>query len=367
MGVDFRNGSYRRRVRLGKRTVKDGEAVVIWDRNGISREVIGPKLVTWIWFSTIRFLDRCVANERQYIAIEFTNGKVEHRKGPDVVWENPVKHNSVTVHDAIQLLTDKDFIVILNQKDPSQKMRVERGPKLYFPKEHEICHQLEWTVAINGSQPKIEPFQVLRVSNRTFEPSIPMGGNVNVTFAIQYSIRTGDDDESLVRMVTGFSDPTGTMLDALRSDAISLGSVETLVNDDNLSSLQTQLPRLFGACASMGISLETVRVMMIQGSLNSKRMLDSKVKSQPGTAEAAVSDAGPENNNKRNQADLLGKRTRETLNFLKELKTLDVNLTDVVCTALKSSSSEPERQLDALKTLAKNVASAFNEGEMRDD
>jgi hypothetical protein len=358
MGVDFRNGTYRRRVRLGKRTVKDGEAVVIWDRNGISREVIGPKLVTWIWFSTIRFLDRHVANERQYIAVEFTNGKIEHRKGPDVVWENPVKHNSVTVHDAIQLLTEKDYIVILNQKDPSQKMRVEHGPKLYFPKEHEVCHQLEWTVAVNGSQPKTEPFEILRVSNRTFEPSIPMGGNVHVTFAIQYSIETGDNDENLVRMVTSFSDPTGTMLDALRSDAISLGSVETLVNDDNLSSLRSRLPRLFGESTGMGITLESVRVMMIQGSVDSKRLLENKVKFQAGAGDPTdITD-----NKKRSEADLRDKRTIDTINFLKELKALDVNLTDVVCTALKTSSSENERQFDALKTLANNVAAAFNTG-----
>ena len=39
MGIDFRDARYRRFVTLGKRTVKDGECMVVWNRKGAARVV----------------------------------------------------------------------------------------------------------------------------------------------------------------------------------------------------------------------------------------------------------------------------------------------------------------------------------------
>jgi hypothetical protein len=44
MGLTFRSGTYRRHVNVGKRTIKDGEAALIWSRNGVAREIKGPAL-----------------------------------------------------------------------------------------------------------------------------------------------------------------------------------------------------------------------------------------------------------------------------------------------------------------------------------
>jgi hypothetical protein len=48
MGLTFRGAEYHRKTWWTKRTVKDGEACVIWSLGGKSKEVIGPKRVqTW--------------------------------------------------------------------------------------------------------------------------------------------------------------------------------------------------------------------------------------------------------------------------------------------------------------------------------
>ena len=39
-GIDFRSGSYSRYVRFGKRTVKDGEAVALWNMRGVHRQIV---------------------------------------------------------------------------------------------------------------------------------------------------------------------------------------------------------------------------------------------------------------------------------------------------------------------------------------
>lgn len=64
MGIDFRDGHYRRYVRIGKRTIKEGEAAAIWSRNGRQREVIGPSLER-LFYSHIRFLSRYMADPSQ--------------------------------------------------------------------------------------------------------------------------------------------------------------------------------------------------------------------------------------------------------------------------------------------------------------
>jgi hypothetical protein len=52
---DFRNGISQQPVRvgIGKRTIKDEEAAVIWNVNGVSCEVVGPHLVR-LFYSNVQ-------------------------------------------------------------------------------------------------------------------------------------------------------------------------------------------------------------------------------------------------------------------------------------------------------------------------
>ena len=81
MGFTFRDGTYQRRVYFGKRTIKKGECAMIWRLNGSCRKIEGPQLVR-LWFSTIRFCTQYIANERQFLIVNFKDGHTEYIPGP---------------------------------------------------------------------------------------------------------------------------------------------------------------------------------------------------------------------------------------------------------------------------------------------
>ena len=114
MGIDFRDARYRRFVTLGKRTVKDGECMVVWDRKGAARVVVGPRLER-LWCSQIRFLDRFTASPEQYLCVRHKSGRVEHVRGPALLYENPVEHDGVEVKDAIVLKTEAELVVLYRE------------------------------------------------------------------------------------------------------------------------------------------------------------------------------------------------------------------------------------------------------------
>ena len=69
----FRDGSYCKRIWVGKRTVKQGECAAIWDDKGTCTLVEGPRRV-WAAFSTVRFLTFHRAGKNEYIVIDYKNG-----------------------------------------------------------------------------------------------------------------------------------------------------------------------------------------------------------------------------------------------------------------------------------------------------
>jgi hypothetical protein len=168
MGIDFRGKGYVRFVRIGKRTVKEGEACAVWDQNGRHREVIGPKLVRLYW-STIRFLEHHVAGDEEFLKIQKRNGTVEHIRGPTELFENPVHHLKVTVEKAYHVPSSASHLLVLH-KGPqmvvgsvmgevnaqqgqdrtvsgavSTEQTIVTGPTIFFPEPTDSVHQFRWT------------------------------------------------------------------------------------------------------------------------------------------------------------------------------------------------------------------------------
>ena len=84
-------------MHLGGRTIKVGEAAVIWNNQGVARQVIGPQRVT-LWYSTIHFLTRYKAESYSYPKVRHRDGRVDHIHGLVSMHSNPA------VHDAIQIM-----------------------------------------------------------------------------------------------------------------------------------------------------------------------------------------------------------------------------------------------------------------------
>eukprot|EP00928_Gymnodinium_smaydae_P037377 TRINITY_DN25957_c0_g2_i1.p1 TRINITY_DN25957_c0_g2~~TRINITY_DN25957_c0_g2_i1.p1 ORF type:complete len:433 (-),score=89.21 TRINITY_DN25957_c0_g2_i1:251-1492(-) len=172
MGVDFRGKGYVRRVRFGKRTIKEGEAVAVWDSYGTHRQVNGPALLR-LWWSTIRFLDRHVAGKDEYLRILHMDGTVEHTKGPATLFENPVYHRKVTVEQAIKLKDASQHVVVYREKGTqsgaaSSSSAPERsspsafeaaqlilsGPLVFIPLPTDSVHVFTWGDCAKDVGPK---------------------------------------------------------------------------------------------------------------------------------------------------------------------------------------------------------------------
>jgi hypothetical protein len=157
MGVTFRTGGYIRFVRIGGRTIKDGEAAAVWNRSGTHSQIIGPRRVN-LFYSTIRFLTRHKAESHQYLVVKNRNGEVDHMHGPEELYENPAYHDEVSVEDAILLKVQRCIIVhtdgssalytaeTINTRDGHKKVKVEYqkgsscGARLFIPRPDEKIH-----------------------------------------------------------------------------------------------------------------------------------------------------------------------------------------------------------------------------------
>ena len=106
----FRDGQYYRHVRFGKRTVKEGECAAVWLYNGTRKVVEGPQRIR-LFFSHVRFLDRHVADANQYLAVQYRDGRKEHRRGPSATFMDPCIHISIQTYDAFKLSANEVLIV----------------------------------------------------------------------------------------------------------------------------------------------------------------------------------------------------------------------------------------------------------------
>jgi hypothetical protein len=189
MGIEFRGSHYKKDVSFGKRTIKDGEAVAIWNRLGVHRQVIGPRL-TRLFFSTILFLDKRVAGPNEYLVVKLIDGTVNHLRGPIVLYENPVYHISVEVKTAYSLTSASECIVVsreirLNsstEKTLISDSRIERvlirGPYLFFPLVGDTIVSFEWHGTPLGSSnysisPSIQKFTILNTASRQWKVDVP--------------------------------------------------------------------------------------------------------------------------------------------------------------------------------------------------
>ena len=74
---DVRNGSYT----FGKLlVVREGEQASIFENNGTHKVIEGPASLR-PYFSEVKFLERRACDEQSYLAIEYLDGRKEHKRG----------------------------------------------------------------------------------------------------------------------------------------------------------------------------------------------------------------------------------------------------------------------------------------------
>src|SRR5215208_67392 len=67
------------------KTVRDGERVAVWDKQGRVEFVNGPRRLL-LRGKTVQPLARYAARAEQYLVVKFKDGRSQHLHGPAAVW-----------------------------------------------------------------------------------------------------------------------------------------------------------------------------------------------------------------------------------------------------------------------------------------
>merc|ERR1711998_678928 len=70
----------------------------------------GPQRI-WLSRCQVRFLDRFIANQHQYLEVSLKKGEKQHMPGPASLWLNPSIHSQIKVKDAINLDSSEALVV----------------------------------------------------------------------------------------------------------------------------------------------------------------------------------------------------------------------------------------------------------------
>lgn len=314
MGIGFRSGGYTKFVRIGGRTIKDGEAAAIWNRNGEHKQIVGPQRVM-MFYSTIRFLTRFKAEADQYLKIQHRDGTVEHLQGPVQMYLNPSFHDTISVNDGIKLKENEvihvSHLPLLKiddiaynvdgtavGKDESHVVRKSKrfvlGPTLFIPAEDEMVEEFHWSGLPeeldfashhgSGRQASISFQKVQLHTSRVWSVCVPIGNEltkVHASLAITYKIDSIDK-------VTMHNDPCASICAAL------MGDIQDLVSDDlpkvtsaaDFRSIQINVtrkmsgsksfPNLMGTGEAIGFSIDSVQVLEVTPGSRMKKHLTTE-------------------------------------------------------------------------------------------
>mmetsp|Transcript_75097 Transcript_75097/g.150955 ORF Transcript_75097/g.150955 Transcript_75097/m.150955 type:complete len:489 (+) Transcript_75097:91-1557(+) len=339
----FRTGDYHKHTTLGKRRVKDGECCAIWDSSGNVRNVLGPKL-EYIYNSDVRFLDRFVANQNEYLVVAYKNGRKEHVRGPASLFLDPVVHKNVSVEEAVSLNAFEAIVVYkelgdrgaaaheakeVNRggggggggsgesslatepsptKTPSKERsggvptavvatlagesKVERrviwGPTLFIPAANEWVHSFSW----HGSNDRMDDHRTIikDALKLTKIRTLPDQLYYNVA-----SCRTSDDAQlsvrlmifyqmvDLTKMLDSTHDPIGDFVNAASADVIRFTAANTLEQFIHRSSDLNELscfPVLASRAESIGYKIDKVVFRGYKASDQLQAMHDAAIKTR---------------------------------------------------------------------------------------
>lgn len=301
----FRDGSYYRHVWLGKRTVKEGECAAVWTPSGKRKVIEGPRRVR-LFFSHVRFLDRFVADQNEYLELQFRDGRKENQRGPVAVFKDPCLHMSVSKHAAYKL--DANEALVVYREDPQStrtptaegrcaaaalgevahsseplvdakgesggavQRRVVRGPAVFIPGAHEWIHNFSWHGSLKNGKgsktgspgdekvPHAVNFEVLRTQPDQMYISV-RGMRTTDDAQITIELMVFFELVDIEKMLNATNDPPGDFVNAASADVMTFGARNTyeslMQNTASLSDVET-FPILKGRMKQTGFELRKI-------------------------------------------------------------------------------------------------------------
>jgi hypothetical protein len=393
MGITFRDSSYVTHVCIGKRTIKAGEAAAVWDSYGNHTLCIGPMLKR-LFFSDIRFLDGYTARDGEYLIVEYTDGKKEHVVGPVKIWMDPLKHQSITVAEAIFLAGPAELIVVnspgnqaghdndspsnmgsIEMSSTSAKVmqrRIVRGPISYFPAVNEKIHTFNWS----------EPFKQFDelMTKQTWDCNVkvPFSDNSDIFLYLTISWTISDP----LNLIDLTANPIKCLTAALSQDMAKYGAKNTSESLKDISQViydgRLPIDTFKSEAGKLGISIDSIVLRNVEVG----KVLADKFKAQEKfTVKLAEESASAEQMNKLAGSDIKARKARASaereleasnqshklklaeeahqvevrrkqefdeanLKYLKELSNLGVDMTKYMCAKVQGSSLTEEENKD---------------------
>ncbi|MEM1099698.1 MAG: hypothetical protein AAF593_03105 [Planctomycetota bacterium] len=126
---------------IGIQTIKQGQRVAVWNRDGTVKLVDGPRRLR-TWGRDIQPLRRVIADEQHYLAVRYRDGHTEHLPGPTELFFDPVAHETIDV-EAVTALDAGIALLRYTRDDLGHVTReVVRGPARFVPEPNQWLRPL---------------------------------------------------------------------------------------------------------------------------------------------------------------------------------------------------------------------------------
>lgn len=178
---------------IGFNTIRTGERVAIWDKQGRVTLVDGPRRL-FLTTQRVQMLPRFAAQPNEYLIVKFKDGRRRNLPGPTSLWLDPVEYAEVTVEEAININANEVLVVYVQDGGQVQR-KIIRGPALHVPADNEWIHQFRW----HGSDPKDPRRKIPRALQFTKLRTIPD----QMYFDVE-DVRTADDALLIVKLMVFF-------------------------------------------------------------------------------------------------------------------------------------------------------------------
>lgn len=248
---------------LSLHTVRQGERLLLWSREGGVRFVDGPKRL-WTFREHAEPAKRHAVELGQFLVVHHRDGHVEHIAGPAELWEHPVDHVDIQMAQATALDSHEVMVVYSRDDAGTVTRRVLSGPVIYVPQPGEWVHEFSWhgTSAINKrlKEPHALRFVKLRVipdQTYVYVPDVRTGDDALLTLQLMVFFELADID----RMLDRTHDPIADFCNAVSSDMVEFAasrSFQELKRDTEMLSELSSYGNLTARAESIGYRISKV-------------------------------------------------------------------------------------------------------------
>jgi len=257
----------------GRITVPEGEQMALWHHSGKCSILVGPAR-TWAFGHKVEPMTLHTAGPTQYIAVSWRTGEVEIMKGPVSVWEDPVRHASIKVRQALEVASNEAIVVYKEHStgtEPIVRRSVVTGPTLYVPSGvAEWLHKFSWhgtderslAEKVQRKLPGLLRFEKLRLAPDQVYFDIP-------------DVRTKDDALIVVKvmvfmtikdveqMLDNTQDPISEFLNALNADIVEFVGGRTFEEfKSELDKLNSLASYVYLAARAAKVGYEVTKVVL---------------------------------------------------------------------------------------------------------